>query len=253
VSNYYNDNSTAATLTELVKQKLVTSGTVSGKSICDLYPEELKGYVEHHFFAGIGGWDFALRMANWPKGRPVATGSVPCQPFSSLGHRNGVKDERHLWPAFRWIIAQCRFPTIFGEQVANKDTLNWVARVHADLEILGYNFGFAILPAACSGSPHRRDRIYWVADANSKGCDQVLRQLRNSTRESQTLRMERYRDYWGDFEQCYTSDGRVRRIQPRLIPLVNGIPRNRDICHPYGNAIVPQVAAIFIETVLEIL
>jgi hypothetical protein len=48
-------------------------------------PPTLPGYDQCHFFAGIGGWSYALRLAGWPDDRPVWTGSCPCQPLSSAG------------------------------------------------------------------------------------------------------------------------------------------------------------------------
>jgi len=120
-----------------------------------------------HWFAGIGGWEYALALAGWPDSEPVWTGSCPCQPFSSAGRNEGVLDERHLWPAFRRLIAERRPPVIFGEQVASRAGRAWLAGVRLDLEALGYAVGAADLCAASAGAPHIRQRLYWVADARS--------------------------------------------------------------------------------------
>ncbi|MEO0966031.1 MAG: DNA cytosine methyltransferase [Planctomycetota bacterium] len=150
---------------------------VDSRSIADLKPADLVGYTRCHFFAGIGGWELALRWAGWPDDRPVWTGSCPCQPFSSAGKQRGTADERHLWPAFRELIAECRPPTIFGEQVASKAGREWLAGVRADLEALGYAVGAADLCAAGIGAPHIRQRLFWVADAEG-GDREVLLQRR---------------------------------------------------------------------------
>lgn len=157
---YFNDNEPY--VSQWV-QNLYPEAKVDTRSIADIQPEDLAGYQRAHFFAGIGGWELALQMAGWPDDVPVWTGSAPCQPFSTAGKRKGESDERHLWPEFRRLIAECRPPVIFGEQVASKDGKVWLSRVRADLEALGYGVGAADLCAAGVGAPHIRQRLYWVA------------------------------------------------------------------------------------------
>jgi DNA (cytosine-5)-methyltransferase 1 len=48
-------------------------------------------------------------------------------------------------------------------------------------------------------------------------------------------------------------DGKVRRIEPGTRPLVDGIPGRVGLLRGYGNAIVPQVAAQFIQAFDECL
>ena len=162
---YYNENDpfAAAWLAELMKDGLIAKGKIDTRSIADVRGEDVKGFDQCHFFAGIGGWDYALEIAQWEG--PVWTGSCPCQPFSAAGKRQGVNDKRHLWPEFRRLIGQCNPPIVFGEQVASKDGRLWLAGVRADLEALGYAVGAADLCAAGVGAPHIRQRLYWVADA----------------------------------------------------------------------------------------
>src|SRR5207237_5912839 len=100
---------------------------------------------------------------------PVWTGSCPCQPFSSAGKQNGTEDARHLWPWMRHLMFRCRPAIAFGEQVASCLGREWLAGVRANLETLGYSVGAADLCAAGVGSPHRRQRLFWVADSASRG------------------------------------------------------------------------------------
>ena len=165
---YYNeyDRSAAAWLRELITEGLIAPGVVDERSIKDVSPNDLRGFDQCHFFAGIGGWSRALRLAGWPDDKPVWTGSCPCQSFSNAGARRGFDDPRHLWPEFFPLIKECRPPTLFGEQVAGAIGFGWLDQVAGDLESADYAVGAAVFPAACVGAPHERDRLYFVADSD---------------------------------------------------------------------------------------
>jgi DNA (cytosine-5)-methyltransferase 1 len=166
--SYYNefDPYAAAWLRNLIAAGHIAPGDVDERSIAEVKPDDLKGYTQCHFFAGIGGWILALRLADWDDARPVWTGSCPCQPFSAAGKQRGTADERHLWPEFRRLIAECRPTKTLGEQVASRLGREWLAGVRTDLEALGYAVGAADLCAASIGAPHIRQRLWWVADAD---------------------------------------------------------------------------------------
>ena len=168
---YYNENDlfAAAWLRELIKAGHIAPGEVDTRSIEDVVPNDLAGFTQHHFFAGVGVWSYALRCAGWPDDKPIWTGSCPCQPFSSAGKGEGFTDERHLWPAFFHLIGQCLPVTIFGEQVASKDGLAWFDLVASDLEGAGYTCGAVDTCSAGVGAPHIRQRLYWVADSVPAG------------------------------------------------------------------------------------
>lgn len=153
-------------LQNLMDAGVLPPGHIDTRSIEDVTPNDLAGYTQCHFFAGLGGWIYALDLAGWPRDRPVWTGSCPCQPFSAAGKGAGFADERHLWPAWQHLIAQRKPPVVFGEQVASKDADAWIDLVHADVEGMGYAFGCIPFPAAGIGAPHIRDRNYWVAHAD---------------------------------------------------------------------------------------
>ena len=163
---YYNeiDGHAAQWLRNLIEDGHIAPGYVDERSIEDVFPSDLRGFTQCHFFAGIGVWSYALRQAGWSDDRPVWTGSCPCQPFSAAGKGAGFDDERHLWPAFHHLISQCKPAIVLGEQVASKDADTWIDLVHTDMEALGYAFGAIPFPSAGIGAPHIRDRLYWVAD-----------------------------------------------------------------------------------------
>ncbi|HHC3228618.1 TPA: DNA cytosine methyltransferase [Klebsiella pneumoniae] len=169
-SAYYNeiDPFAAQWLRNLIAAGHIAPGEVDERSIEDVTPDDLRGFTQCHFFAGIGGWSYALRLAGWPDDRPVWTGSCPCQPFSPAGKGDGFADERHLWPQFFHLISERRPQHVFGEQVAAGNANVWFDLVQADLEGMGYAFGLVPFTSAGIGAPHIRERAYWVANATGQ-------------------------------------------------------------------------------------
>lgn len=91
---YYNeiDPFAAQWLRELIAAGLIAPGEVDERSIEDVRPDDLNGFVQCHFFAGIGIWSLALRMAGWPDGRmtekygrEVAHASLSARQAKALG------------------------------------------------------------------------------------------------------------------------------------------------------------------------
>ena len=163
---YYNefDPFAANWLRELIKDGLIAPGVVDERSITEVIPSDLSEFTQCHFFAGIGGWSIALRLAGWPDDRPVWTGSPPCQPFSVAGKQTGKSDERHLWPAFFDLIREQAPTTVFGEQVASAIRHGWFDDLQKDLEKQNYASAMAVLPACSVGAPHKRERLWYVAN-----------------------------------------------------------------------------------------
>jgi DNA (cytosine-5)-methyltransferase 1 len=271
---YYNENDpkAAAWLRELITQGLIANGVVDERSIHDVRGDDLRSYTQCHFFAGIGGWSYALRLAGWSDARSVWTGSCPCQPFSAAGKRRGTADERHLWPDFHRLIAECGPAIVFGEQIASRDGREWLAGVRSDLEALGYGVGGADLCAAGVGAPHIRQRLYWMAERleQSARIGRIERRAEPSGRSTEPrceiggvgdaddTRLQgrpkhlgehaRQRSAWETSKFIVTCfDGKARRIEPGSFPLAHGIPARVGRLRGYGNAIVPQVAATFIQ------
>jgi DNA (cytosine-5)-methyltransferase 1 len=290
---YYNefDEKAAAWLRELIKARLIADGEVDTRSIVDVRPGDLRGFIQCHFFAGIGGWSYALRLAGWPDDRPVWTGSCPCQPFSAAGKGRGTEDARHLWPQFRRLIRKRRPAIVFGEQVASKAGRVWLSGVFADAEALVYRAAGADLCGAGVGAPHIRQRLYFVlAGTDRKRCarepvriwpeaaEWFAGDLSEAARRGATSDMgnandsgsQRRVERWGGADQRATRpagvvgfwsncdwipcrDGKARPVEPGSFPLAHGIPARVGRLRGYGNAIVPQVAAAFIEAASECL
>jgi len=162
---FYNeiDPYAAEWLRNLIKKGLIADGEVSTQSIINLQPADLADFTQCHFFAGIGGWSHALRLAGWTDDRPIWTGSCPCQPFSVAGKGAGTDDPRHLWPHFHRLISAIRPSVVMGEQVAGAAGYGWLDGVRSDLEREGYASRGVDIPACAVDAPHIRQRLYWVA------------------------------------------------------------------------------------------
>ena len=250
---YYNefDPFAAAWLRELIKDGLIADGEVDDRSITEVASSDLKGFKQCHFFAGIGGWSMALKLASWPDDRPVWTGSPPCQPFSVAGNQKGTSDERHLWPVFFDLITKQKPPTVFGEQVAASIKTSWFDDLQSDLEAEDYASAMVVLPACSVGSPHKRDRLFFVADSltlgNTKqqGLEGHTWAINRESGWEKAIRPSAEAGFWDDSAVSYCRDGKYRAVptEPALFPLADGVPNRMGILRGAGNAIVPQVAA----------
>lgn len=192
--HYYNewDKGAAAWLRELIKQGHIPFGVVDERSITEVKPKDLDGFTQCHFFAGIGGWPLALRLAGVPEDAPIWTGSPPCQPFSAAGRQLGQFDPRHLAPVFLDLISECRPPVLFGEQVAPAIAKSWMCDLQTHLEGEDYAVGFAVLPACGVGAPHKRERLFFgaynLANTDSERLQRERRDGDSQGREGQNIR-----------------------------------------------------------------
>ncbi|PWE55907.1 DNA cytosine methyltransferase [Metarhizobium album] len=255
---YYNeiDPYAAQWLRNLIAAGHIAPGDVDERSIVDVQPDDLIGYTQCHFFAGIGGWSYAARLAGWPDDRPVWTGSCPCQPLSSAGKQKGYLDERHLWPAFFGLISKRRPPVVFGEQVAQKIGLMWMSAVRADLEGDQYACGVACLPGFFAGSPQQRERLYWVASADGAGCHGVSQQNKQQ-KAGGNLPWRHDADrrcgsFWASALPVEGADNTRRLLPPGVKLLADGLSEGMGKLRGYGNAIIPQVGAEVIGSYMEI-
>jgi DNA (cytosine-5)-methyltransferase 1 len=130
------------------------------RKLCSFYWPKAESYED------IKTTDFRI----WRGKIDVLSGGFPCQPFSTAGKRMGKEDERHLWPYMLQAIRDIRPKYVVGENV--RGLLNWsdglvLEEVYADLEGEGYEVETFVLPAVSVNAPHRRDRVWIIAHANS--------------------------------------------------------------------------------------
>jgi DNA (cytosine-5)-methyltransferase 1 len=286
---YYNeiDPYAAQWLRNLIAAGHIAPGDVDERSIEDVVASDLRGYTQCHFFAGIGVWSHALRLAGWSDDQPVWTGSCPCQPFSVAGTGAGITDERHLWPVWFNLIRERRPDVIFGEQVEAAIGHGWLDLVQTDLERENYSCGSVGLPAASVGAPHIRQRLWLVAqsttlgrrgwgDGNTEGYGGALQtkgrsafsELGNNNNtglqgygqsgeqydaagRQGTQRHNTATGFWDDCDWLSCRDGKTRAVEPGTFPLAYGVTARVGRLRAYGNAIVPQVAQAIVEAYLE--
>jgi DNA (cytosine-5)-methyltransferase 1 len=96
----------------------------------------------------------------------VISGGFPCQDISVAGKGGGIDGERSgLWREFARIIGEVRPGYCFVEN-SPALVVRGGDRVLGDLAALGYDCRWGIVSAADAGAPHRRERIWIVADAD---------------------------------------------------------------------------------------
>ena len=102
----------------------------------------------------------------------ILTGGFPCQPFSHAGRRKGTADDRYQWPNMFRVIQNVKPDWVIAENVRGLVTWNdgmVLEQVCVDLESEGYEVQPFIIPACAVNAPHRRDRIWIIANcANSR-------------------------------------------------------------------------------------
>ena len=129
------------------------------------------------------------------RGATLLTGGFPCQPFSHAGQRRGKEDDRHLWPEMLRVISGARPTWIIGENVAgirsmeiedgsidldteDDDEKGGFSRytiildeICSQLENIGYEVQPVIIPACAKNAPHRRDRVWIIANSKGSRCE----------------------------------------------------------------------------------
>lgn len=168
----------------------------------------------------------------------IITGGFPCQPYSVAGLRRGNEDDRALWPEMLRVIRTARPSWIIGENVTGIVNLA-LDGVLDDLEAEGYSCGTFIIPACAVNAPHRRDRVWIIA--NSERDEQSREESCNGSD----------RRMGGGFEPVSWDrdwEDALRYFRGMDDGLSYGVDRTDGL----RNAIVPQVAAEIFRVIKEI-
>lgn len=138
----------------------------------------------------------------------VLSGGFPCQPFSLAGRRKGAEDDRYLWPQMLraiqeikpdWVVGENvagiitmvqpgkavelgRSATLFGEDYKDEEIQQQyvIETVCQDLEHSGYSIQPILIPACAVGAPHRRDRVWFIANRTDTGAESMQQAGQNS-------------------------------------------------------------------------
>jgi len=134
------------------------------------------------------------------RGCSLLTGGFPCQPYSLAGKRRGKNDDRHLWPEMFRIIQEAEPSWIIGENVAGIIGME-LERVLIDLESENYETQCFIIPACAVNAPHKRERIWIVANRNGEGLEgqswhEICEREREREREIGSIAKNRVLDLW---------------------------------------------------------
>ncbi len=160
----------------------------------------------------------------------ILTGGYPCQPFStaSAGKRRGAEDDSYLWPEFNRIIRETRPAFVIAENVVGHISMGLDA-VLADLEDADYTCRTFIIPACAVNAPHRRERVWVVANSNSGGKPDGT--INAETPIVQTAAGQ----YWEPYSET--------------LGMADGLPYRMDRLRSLGNAVVPQIPQLIFQAI----
>lgn len=168
----------------------------------------------------------------------IVSGGFPCQPYSHAGKRNGNNDDRALWPEMLRVIREVEPAWVVGENVAgllSMDGGRVFDGIVSDLENAGYTVEAFVIPACAVGAPHRRDRVWIVANAQRSGLQEWVFESKKqkavvaAEMGCKGIKHKKFEARHGCPGVLLRHYGLSRRVdEPEIIAL--------------GNAIVPQVA-----------
>lgn len=99
-------------------------------------------------------------------------GGWPCPPVSVAGKRQGQQDERWLWAGIIRVVRQTDAQWFLGENVPGLLSANdggAFGEVLRDLAEIGFTAEWLSLRASDVGAPHRRERVFILAQAEGDG------------------------------------------------------------------------------------
>ena len=161
----------------------------------------------------------------------LLAGGFPCQDASQAGRGAGLAGARTgLWSEMARLVAECRPDWVLAENVPGLRSRG-ADRVLAQLDVLGYACWPLVVGAVHAGAPHRRRRLFLVAQAAVAHAGPAGLEVRQPRPAPSHPRLP--------IERC----GRWL-AEPGLPRVDDGFPGRVDRVKALGNAVVPANAAM---------
>jgi DNA (cytosine-5)-methyltransferase 1 len=145
----------------------------------------------------------------------LLSGGFPCQPFSVAGKREGTGDSRFLWGEMLRVIREVQPVWVLGENVRGLLSIDGgrtFGTIVRELAEVGYRVGWGVYGACHVAAPHRRERVFIVANAigrgrGEKGIGRGLDEVRGGRSHSELPTQEPV----ADVAYAYDARGRASR------------------------------------------
>lgn len=188
----------------------------------------------------------------------VITAGFPCQDVSFAGAGAGLSGSRSgLYREVIRAICVVRPVRAVLENVAALLSRG-LGTVLGDLAEIGYDAEWHCIPASAVGAPHRRDRVWIVADARSEQYEinrspisgALSKELSEAASDADSKRQLQSQGCVEN-ERRRTSNAGWWASEPHVDRVAYGIPNGLDRLEELGNAVVPQVPEIIGHAILE--
>jgi len=183
----------------------------------------------------------------------VICGGFPCQDISVAGGGAGINEGTRsgLWSEYARLIGEIRPQYVIVENVSAL-LGRGLDRVLGDLAQIGYDAEWHCIPASAVGAPHRRDRIWIVANPSGRRlCEQREGQIQQSGR-AQIVRSSKIVGYPIEQELRDACDNRGWLSEPNVGRVANGVSSRSHRLKCLGNAVIPQIPEIIGRAIMSV-
>ena len=207
----------------------------------------------------------------------VVCGGFPCQDISTAGKQAGIKEGTRsgLFYELMRVVRLVQPQFVLLENVS-AILNNGLDTVLGELAKAGFDAEWACIPASAVGACHQRDRWWLVAYAKGQQCNELRLENTSQTPESQSGNGSRSDATYANHQrlqrrepvfvpehsikwfagtgnpQLLSADWRTYVSEPVLRRGDDGLSNRVDRLKALGNAVVPQVAAIPLQRVLDL-
>ena len=179
----------------------------------------------------------------------VVSAGFPCQPFSFTGKKEGIEDERWLWPETARAIRCIRPKYILLENVAALTTYSDAfGQILCDLANMGFDAEWGVVSASEFGALHKRRRVVILSYPNRKyGIEgSELGTLGDGGGNFKTTRLPRPARSKG-----WAAQITQRENEPAYRRVVNGVPTRllESRLRALGNSVYPPITEYYAKVV----